>query len=267
MGENVRDTRRSTTSGVVAGLVLGFGVACSAQAAVITLTDCANDPHIAAAGQVTQVDVGTDDLVIACALASRLGTGALLVAAHDVTVQGSGGTLTSATRLCITVAATGKFVAVDTSLVASNGNGSMLITAHDGMRFDRTMVTVGPLTDRGDQLTLTCLDGGRNGCGIVARSSSFKSRLVNISATGDVRFANVRVHTTSPCDRIFIVSTQGNVDLNGCGNSILSDVEGALTITAAGFVDLSFAKVLVAEDITITSGSAPGSASGGRTSG
>src|SRR5262245_44095136 len=81
-----------------AALVLGaLGALLSpVSAAVVTVTDCAAPP-VVAHGRTTSIDVGTDDVVLRCALVPLPGTGRLTMRANRITVAGPDGTLSTPT--------------------------------------------------------------------------------------------------------------------------------------------------------------------------
>jgi hypothetical protein len=147
----------------------------------------------------------------------------------------------------------------------------MEITSVGDTRFESSTLDVGGSTS-GDDLRIECT-GTSPDCKITAIGSTFESRLMFMTAVGNIAFGRVHLVSHSPRDYIHITSTHGNVDTSGeaagiaacCaggdlggGNTIVTGNEGNLAITAFGFVNLSFTNILVAEFITITSGSDPG---------
>ena len=261
----------ATVLAPVLGLVL---LAAPAGAAVVTITDCLADPHVVvhAPSASTRIDIGSDDLVLACALAPLPGTDRIRIVAHDVTVQGPAGGITAPSDgVAIQVTASGRFTAVDTSIETTANNGSMDIASVGDMRFVSSTIDVGGSTS-GDDLRITCT-GASPDCKITAINTTFESRLTFITAVGDIAFGTVHLVSHSPRDYIRVTSSHGNVDTSGeaagiaacCaggepggGNTVVTGNEGNLAVTAFGFVNLSFTNILVAEFITITSGSDPG---------
>src|SRR5262249_12952093 len=77
---------------------------------------------------------------------------------------------------------------------------------------------------------------------------------------GDVLMRTTHIVTVSPRDDSRIESTHGNVCLP-CDDDISGGNESSLKIFAFGFVDLPAIKILVAQNITITSGVGAGAAS------
>jgi len=67
-----------------------------------------------------------------------------------------------------------------------------------------------------------------------------------------------KVTSSSPRDRITVVTEGGDAIMRGCGNLFQGGSEGSLDLTACGLIDLAFAKVLVSRNITITSGTCEG---------
>jgi hypothetical protein len=249
-------------------------LAAPAGAAVVTVTDCVTDPHVVAnvPSTTTRIDVGTDDLVLACGLAPLPGTDSIAIVAHDVTIQGPiGGITASGIGVAVQITASGGFTALSTSIESTATNGSMQITSAGDMRFQSSTVDVGGSTG-GDDLRIECTNTAP-ACKIVAIDSTFESRLTFITAVGDIGFGRVHLVSHSPRDYIRVTSSHGNVDFSGeaaglavcCasgdpngGNTVVTGNEGNLAVTAYGFVNMAFSNVLVAEFITITSGSAPG---------
>jgi hypothetical protein len=249
-------------------------LAAPVRAAVVTVTDCVTDPHVVAnpPTSATRIEIGADDLVLNCALAPLPGTDRIVISAHDVTVQGPVGGITAASDgNAIQITAGGTFTATNTSIESTATNGGMSITSAGDMRFENSTVDVGGSTT-GDDLRIECT-GASPDCKIVAIDSTFESRLTFITAVGDIAFGRVHLVSHSPRDYIRVTSTHGDVDFSGAGaglalccagglpgggNTVVTGNEGNLAITAYGFVNLTFTNVLVAEFITVTSGSAPG---------
>lgn len=237
-------------------------------AAVVTVTDCAADPHIVVVGKATRLEVGADDLVLHCALTPRPGTDRIFVAGHDVTIE-SPGSMSSAGKATSSITASGTFTASDTALEVSDANANLDIVAAGNMSFANATVSVGSPSKGGKMLDIHCTGAG---CTITATNSSFKARTMEITAVGDVSFADSTIVTNSPIDHIRIVSTMGNVILGAggggggqpddcCGipgdgghSNVISGNEGELDIVAWGLVDLSGSNVLIAQHICIRSG-------------
>ena len=244
------------------------------RAAVVTITDCVGDPHVVAdlTSTSTRIALGSDDLVLACGLAPLPGTDRIVITAHDVTVQGPGGGITSpGDGVTIQVTADGTFTATDTSIEAPANNGSLKITSAGSMRFDDATVDVGGSTS-GDDLRIECTNSAPD-CTITAIGSTFESRLTYVTAVGDIAFGHVHLVTHSPRDYIRVTSSHGNVDFSGLaaglaaccasgdpngGNTVVTGNEGNLAVTAFGAINMAGANVLVAEFVLLTSGSAPG---------
>jgi len=250
---------------VLVGTLLGVG---PARSAVVTVSDCATDPHIVVnlGASRTAIDVTPDDLVLACALAPGAGTDHIEITAHDVTIQGPGGSVSAFGNAATKVTATGTFTATSTFLESTNSNGDLNIESAGNMVFDVTTLTVGDVSSGGDSLNVKCTNASPK-CTITVTDSQFKSRHITVEAQGDIGFAKTKLITNSPLDLIQITSFQGNVNLGsgipgfgdccgfgGGGNSVITGNEGNLYIRAFGLVDLSTANILVAENICVRSG-------------
>jgi hypothetical protein len=284
--DSARLARLARRGRYVALALAAVGVAAApATAAVVTVTDCVNDAHIVVQNgtDTTRIEVGADDLVIACPLEPLGGTDGIVLAGANVTIQGPAGRVAadgSGTSVRITASAT--FSAIDTVLEATDGNGAMDIIAVGNILFEGTTVTVGATGAGGDLLLITCT-GAAPDCTITASASSFKSREVDIIAVGDIILGGVTITTNSPRDRVEIISLHGNVDagtgttaqgqqgpVNKClggtdpistPNVILGGPESDLLIQAFGFVDLSGSRITVAQNIDVMSGVGGGAAS------
>jgi hypothetical protein len=277
---NMQLMMRSTRWGVLAlGLMLGGTAA--ASAAVVTVTDCANDPNIVVQNgtDTTRIEVGADDLVIACALSPLGGTQKIVLGGANVSIQGPAGRVSAGgSGLAIDISAGGTFSAVDTAIEADDGNASVDIIAVGDMLFAGTSVTVGGTGAGGDLLLITCT-GSSPDCTITGTGASFKSREVDMIAVGDITLSGVTITTNSPRDRTEIVSLNGNVDAGAavgapqqvgqCNgdtdpvqtpNVILGGPESDLLIQAFGFVDLSGSRITVAQNIDVISGAGGGAA-------
>jgi len=260
---------------VLVVLALVAPLATPAAAALVTITDCAADPHIAVnlGDNSTRIEIPGDDLVLACTLAPFPGTDRVVIIARNVTVQGPAGALSAtADAKAIDITASGTFTAVDTAITSSGNNSDLEIQAAGSMLFERSTVDVGGSTS-GDTLRITCT-GASPDCTLTAHETTFESRLTYLTAVGDITFTAVRLLSHSPRDYIRVVSTHGNViagsrgtsGLACCGggkrepNVAVSGNEGNLLISAFGSIDVSGANILVAEFITFTSGVGAGAA-------
>jgi hypothetical protein len=245
--------------------------AAAASAAVITVTDCAGDPHVVAnpGTRTTYLQVGSDDLVLHCTLVPLPGTDRLVVAGHDITIENPGSVL-AAGSAANAITATGTLTATDTTLASSGSNGQLKIVAVHDITLTRATLAVGDATHDGDALMVSCTGTAPN-CTISAITSTLECRHVEIEAQGDVVFSASKILTTSPTDLVTIRSDLGNVLLGtssgaptgtDCctagkerdGNSVISGSEGNLYILAFGRIDLSGIDVVVSEFICGRSG-------------
>src|SRR5262249_685741 len=143
-----------------------------ASAAVVTITDCTNDPHIVQQAQTLKVDVGTDDLVIQCALAPLGATAKLDLRANNVTVQGPGGSLSATAKSpSIRVTATDRIVLSNTTATSNNGNGGMFFRSGNGIDVTNSTVDVSQTVPAtfGKALKIECKNPG---CGMTFNGST-----------------------------------------------------------------------------------------------
>jgi hypothetical protein len=246
--------------GTLLAAVLLALVAPSLHAAVVTVTDCVNDPHLQVnlGSDQTKIDVGADDLVLMCALTPLGGTHRLQLVAHNMTLKGN--VVATATTSAVRIDASGTFAAMGVTIESANNNGDMSITAVGDMTFTDATVMVGPdLTGGGDTMNVTCT-GAAPDCTITSTNSTFKSGNLFITAVGDILMRTTHIITVSPRDDSRLESTHGNVCLP-CDDDISGGNESSLKIFAFGFIDLPAIKILVAQSITITSGVGAGAAS------
>ena len=177
------------------------------------------------------------------------------------------------------ILADGALTVTDASLEASNINASMDIIASGNVSFTGSDVTVGDIASGGDLLLTACTDPAPP-CTVTAIASSFKSREIEVIAFGDVTFIGVTMTTNSPRDEIRIVSIAGDVLLGAATmqgqappgsctqgeletqfNTFTGGPESNFIVEAFGFVDLTAARVTVAENLRVTSGIGAGVAS------
>jgi hypothetical protein len=265
---------------------LALGIALLAagrgEAAVVTVADCVNDPHIVVQSgtDTTRIEVAPDDLVLACALSPLGGTEKIVLDAANVAIQGPAGRVTAdGTGTSIKIAASETFRAIDTTIEGTDGNASIDLIAAGDMRFEGSNVTVGSSGAKGDLLLINCT-GAAPDCTITATGSSFKSREIDVIAVGDVVFAGVTITTNSPRDRVEIVSLAGDVMAGSSAGAsqqtgskcnggvgpettpsvIIGGPESDLLIQAFGFIDLASIRITMAQNIDILSGYGGGAA-------
>ncbi len=243
--------------------ILAFGLtvlaATTAPAAVVTITDCVNDPHIQLlfGTETLRIDVGTDDLVIQCHLQPLPGTDRIVLDANNITIDGAAGGKLSAfsPTNAVDINAKGTFTATDTELISSNNNGEMNIDSVGDQVYDNVQIIVGSADSGGDELQITCTGTSpAPGCKITVTDSDFKGgRHMRITAVGDIEARNTFFHTNSPTDFIIIRSLNGSVCMP-CDVRTMTGNEGFLIIEARCFVDLPQSKIFASENIFITSG-------------
>lgn len=220
-----------------------------ARAAVVTIVDCAADPHIQVdkMGNAT-IDVGTDDLELQCNPEATTTEGVLTVRGADIEI-------TSVVSFPhISVSAGGDLALLGAGLEATDMMAVLSIEAAGDMTIELASVRTGDEHRGGRNLTMVCTEPG---CTITARRTRIDGRRITIMAEGDIAFGLVQVTTRGPQDEITVVSRDGSAMISGCGNVFRSGEGGRMEMVVAGGIDLAFAKILVAEDIVLTSGSGP----------
>src|SRR5258706_7473546 len=142
----VQKIMRMTVKTRVAAFVLGALVALTgrdASAAVVTITDCVNDPHLDIFSSTTRVDVGADDLVIKCALAPIGNTEHLTLLANRITVDGPSGMLAAPGKSpSIRMKARADIVLTNTTLESTNGRGGFNFQAVTGLTITNTLLSI-----------------------------------------------------------------------------------------------------------------------------
>jgi hypothetical protein len=246
-------------------LVLGLGR--SAAAAVVTVTDCVNDPHLSTVSSSTHLDVGSDDLVLACALAPLPGTDHVAIDGHDITIQGPAGSVTGDSTQANHITATGKFTATNTSIDNTDGNGGIDIESVGDLMVTDSNFTTGNVQSGGDLMLLSC-SGTSPKCLVTISDSNLTGRHIRVEGVGDVTLSKTKVVTQSPTDLIRITSFMGNVNIGnggsgsgdccgmggGGGNTFVGGNESNFYVRAFGKIDAQGANVLVAELICLRSG-------------
>jgi hypothetical protein len=239
------------TSGLWGALALWSALllgASGAQAATVTITDCATDPHIVVGpgGNVT-INVGADDLELKCALVASGPSSTVLIQGHDVSIQADVKFPGRPILDSIGINASGSLEVLGAIIEASNNNASIRLASVGDITLRSSSVRTGE--DRyGQDLRIQCT-GPR--CAITARQTSFTTRHFSMVAEGDIYFGLVKVVTESPRDRIDIVSQTGSAMMSGCGNTFRSGPEGRMSLQVCQQIDLAFARIDVAEYITI----------------
>jgi hypothetical protein len=246
---------------IVATVVAVLGLVGTARAAIVTITDCVADSNIQFIAGVTTIDVGTDDLVLNCDLAATNGNASVAILGNNIAINGS---ITASGRgVGIDIAATGALAISGANLHASDGNGSIALSAVNDITITKSLLTAGNDDRSGESIEIMCTglgdpQAGTEACDIVIRQTTIANvEDVTMMAQGDLYFALTQIHTSGPRDNIILQAKTGHADMRGCGNIISSSPEGNLLLTAFGHIDLAFAKIIVARDIDILAG--PGS--------
>ncbi len=237
----------------LAALLLGGPIALTPRVApALTITDCTGDPALGVRAQTTVIDVRPDDLVVRCHLEPLPGTSRLVVYANDVTVAGPEGTLDAPGKgVALLVMATGQVTLQNTSLEAANGNGTLRVLATSGLQVENSVLAVGGETHDGREVRLQC---SAPGCSLGLVRSNLKGNRVKLLVQGSITGSQTSIISTSPRDRIIILSAGGDVDLGACGNGVQGGNEGRVRIEAFGNLDLRGTQVATGEDIRIRGG-------------
>ncbi len=188
-----------------------------AGAAVVTITDCVNDPHLVKQSKTTKVDVGTDDLVIQCALVPLPGTERFDLRANDITVQGTGGSIAATGKSpSVRMTAIDEIFLLNTSITSSNGNGGFSIRAGNGITITNSVVDVSVTVPPtfGKKLTIECKNVG---CPITINNSQIRGHRILIQAVGDLTGAGNTFTSGGPRPYVYKISTGGKIDLSGGG--------------------------------------------------
>lgn len=259
MAITVRARRRGRLGLAAVLLLLGAG---RSGAAVVTVTDCANDPHIHILQQRTIIDADGADLVLKCSLTPVKNTTTLQLLGANITIAGPEGQLHAPGQppLAITMTTPGTFTMTGGGMVeATSGNASIDVSAGAGIVLSTANLTVGGVAPArpvgaqpgADIISLVCTGPA---CKITAFNTTLRSRLMTLQSMGDIDFDTVMVQTFGPRDKVVISSKGGHFHAPGCANKFLSGTDGLLMLDAFGDVDLSFAKVVIGQDILISSG-------------
>jgi hypothetical protein len=233
-----------------AALLLGAlgAFAAPASAAVVNVTDC-TAPPVVARGRTTAVDVGTDDLVLRCALVPLPGTGRITMRANRITVAGPAGTVNTPTdKLAIRLKADADITLDSTSLEAS-GNGGIRLIARTGVTVRTTIITTGDTTRTGKSILFQCLG---TGCPMFVSRSNVVSNVIKVAIDGPVTTVNSTFLTRG--GRALLTLRSRASDANLCCSTFQGTNEGNVFINAFSKVDLTGSQVLTGENIRVNSG-------------
>lgn len=222
--------------------------------AVVTLTDC-TAPPVVVKGPRTVVDVGSNDLVIACQLTSLQPLGRIKVHAHDVTVQGpAGGIASDAVGNAVEIHADGALTLTNASLEAGNGNGAILLLAKTGFDIEHGVLVTGDADHGGRSIIIRC-----NGvlCPLTLTKSNLVGHVVKVKVLGPITAVGNTVVTRGPRDLIDVRSLKGDALL--CCDEMSGHNEANFFASAFCQVNLTQSQVNVGENIKVTSGIGGGS--------
>ncbi|HYR95358.1 MAG TPA: hypothetical protein VEM57_01425 [Candidatus Binatus sp.] len=233
-----------------AALLLGALTALAApvSAAVVNVTDCTLPP-VVARGRTTTVDVGSDDVVLQCALVPLPGTGRITVRANRITVAGPAGSINTPTdKLAIRLKADADITLEGTSIEAS-GNGSIRLLARTGVEVRTTVITTGDVTRTGRAILFQCVG---TGCPLFVSRSNVVSNLIKVVISGPITTVNSTFLTRGA--RALLTLRSRNDAANLCCSTFQGTNEGNVFINAFGKVDLTGSQVLTGENIRVHSG-------------
>jgi hypothetical protein len=186
-----------------------------AGAAVVTITDCVNDPNLVKQSKTTKVDVGTDDLVIQCALLPLPGTERFDLRANNITVQGSAGSIMATGKSpSIRLTAIDEIVLTNTTLTSDNGNGGFFIRSGNGITITNSVldISVTAPPSFGKKLSIQCTNVG---CPITLTNTQLRGNRIEVIAQGDLTGSGNTFTTGGPRPRIDKISRGGKIDLTG----------------------------------------------------
>jgi hypothetical protein len=233
-----------------AALLLGAltALAGPASAAVINVTDC-TAPPVVARGRTTTVDVGTNDVVLRCALIPLPGTARITMRANRITVAGPAGTInTPSDKLAIRLKADAD-ITLDSTSVEASGNASIRFLARTGIDIRTTLVTTGDTTRTGRAIRFQCLG---TGCPMFVSRSNVVSNLIKVVIDGPVTTVNSTFLTRGGRALLTLRSRASEADL--CCSTFQGTNEGNVYINAFSKVDLTGSQVLTGENIRVNSG-------------
>ncbi len=192
----------------------------------MTLTDCVNDPILTTQSKTTKIDVGAEDLTIACALAPIGGTERLAVRAGTITVLGPAGWIEVAGRgPSLRLTAAGQIALRRTAIEATKGNATVFLEALAGIDVEDTRLALGDGVTAGRLLALECTGAG---CPIRLAGATLEGNAIKVIAQGPIDGAPVTFATRGPRDRLEIRSLGDDVRLGtaagvGAGGGAAAD--------------------------------------------
>ncbi|MBI3767942.1 MAG: hypothetical protein HY271_05520 [Deltaproteobacteria bacterium] len=234
----------------IAALLLSALVASgthSAWAAIVTVTDCAADPHIHFSKSIL-VDAGLDDLTLACQLVSA--TQKIRLHGNAIKVQGPAGGISSGSKGTAVEVHAGADITIDkATLEATNGNGSLRLISKTGLTITNTNLLTGVGDRNGRQMRLQCTDPN---CPLTMTKSNLVGHFIHVLINGPINVQRNTVFTGGPRDLIDVRALLGDALL--CCDTFQGGNESNAFIRASGVVDLRFSSVMVSENISVDSG-------------
>ena len=222
-----------------------------AAAATVTVSDCTTpDPHISVSGSLTVLDVGSDDLVLACALVPLGTSHKVRVLGNDITIQGPAGSIAADGKgNAVDLRANDKIVLDTASLEASNGNGLIRLRSRNGFDIENAVLTTGDSTKAGKATLIQCTAPG---CPLTMLHSNVLGHSVKVRVSGTITAVSNTIVTRGSRDLVDVRTLKGNADM--CCNQMGGGNESTTFIIAFGEINLTSTEINRAEGITITSG-------------
>jgi hypothetical protein len=216
---------KTTTTLMLAVFGLALG-ATTAQAAAVTITNCAAPP-VTIFNKKTVVNLPGDDVTIQCALNSLPGSDQTQVTAGSIVIDGPNGGSVSSTgkgNQATLLQATGAITLLDASVIAANSNARTVLEAGGDIT-----ITAGSTLSAGLRVAISCTGPL---CKINIAGTTISGNEVVIAGDGTVTISPASTILTScPRDLIQITSANGDVLLGGgafgglatiCCNSVLA---------------------------------------------
>ena len=213
---------------VSSAAALALLCAAAPSMATVTITDCASDAHCQITGKRTTIDVPSDTVVLAGAIAPKAGTDMIRVRAQAIVVDGpSGGSVTADGKgKAIELDADGTVV-VTGDLLSSNSNGNIVVHAVQMVKIQ------GPVdVESNGDIDIECT--GAN-CPIVLTNAHFKSNRYLVNADGNIIWDGNFVELFSPRDLFKMKAANGSIKKSSAMNAAL--VAGHLRLDNSRGVD------------------------------
>jgi hypothetical protein len=236
----------------IVAMALGASILCTAArapATEITVTDCTLAPVLVLGGS-TRIDVGANDLVLACPLRPLSGTRKIKLRANTITIRGPDGGISSDSKgIAIDLRADDMIVIKAAALEASDGNGGMQLVSRNGFDIENAVLATGAGTLAGRRTTIRCTAPD---CPLTMLKSNLLGHYIRIKTLGKIVAVNNTIVTRGSRDLIDIRSLESDADL--CCTKVDGRTEGNFVVQAFCQVNLTRSEVHVGEGILVTSG-------------